>query len=207
MSLDLDTGLIESGKIGQAFYDPVWVRTWGRRIFGAVLAVFALGVTALSYYAATRVEPWVPLGPYPIQHVLDGDATIDVNNGGVKIEGTKCREGTEGVQVHGSLRWKRVAPAGFTSDAIYFSPSVQPNGCTTSEFVNRTPQEVKDDVCRSGPSLWHISGDESPIGDVVRLPVLGDSGRVVTAGLVEPRDGLAIGWETETFTLTCDLEK
>jgi len=155
-------------------------------VVGVAIAV-AIAFTALD----SSDEAWEPLGPFPVQTVQDSDLVVDVSAGQIKIEATKCREGTDGIQVEGDLAWRRVSPPGFTSELVLFAPSVQSNGCTVETFENSIPNVVHVDVCATGPSDWQVTGTETPIGDLV-----GDT--------VRAREGLSLGWETEVFTLTCE---
>lgn len=171
---------------------PLSARLFLRTVFIAMGAA-AAGILAIAVIlVAVRDEgEWSPLGPFPIQTVVDDDKVIDVSEGVVEVEGQKCRTGTDGVQVSGSLSWRLIRPPGYVSVLPPFPAVVHVNGCQTFTFANAIPPDVVEHVCRIGPAEWHIVGAETPIGDLV-----GD--------FVTPRSGLRLGWETEPFTLTCD---
>ena len=158
------------------------------------VVVALVGVTAIAVVAAWRATAtWVPLGPYPVQDILDDDLTISVWDFGVEVEGTKCRFGDGyGVQVTGSLSWRRVDPPGLVAGRLEFDAATHSEGCITSKFVNPIPQDVLEDVCGNGPSVWAITGRETPTGVVLE------------DNTVRARKGLTLGWETEAFTLTCE---
>ena len=169
-------------------------------MFGAILVVSG---AAAGWLLWGRDDPWTPLGPFPTQEAgrIEADGTftplenpIYSVHGVVPIRGEKCRHGTEGVQVRGGLAWRGVDPSGFVSNELIF-PSVSfSNGCNVSVFENVPPQEVVDLVCARGDSTWHVTGYEVPTGDVLNIET----------EAIEARSGLRLGWETQTFTLTCD---
>lgn len=155
-----------------------------------VIAVIITTMVVLS--VVDRAPDWKPLGPFPVQDVLDDDLTIDViADGEIVVEGTKCR-GPQPIQVQGQIGWRRVTPPGLLAAQRDFPGVVVPGGCETNTFVDQIPQEVADDVCEHGrPETWQIIGSETPIGEVV-------SGEVISRS-----NGLTLGWETESFTLIC----
>lgn len=165
------------------------------KVFVTTLVV-ATVVLVVAWLMFRDPEPWAPLGPYPTQTIVldadNNDHVVNVDDGFVHIEATKCRNTASGVQVQGSLAWRRVAPPGYSSPTVQFQPSVQPPGCVVTVFANPIPDDVVDDVCAFGTSIWQISGIETPIGEVK------DDGVVVARS-----DGVPIGWETEPFQLTC----
>lgn len=162
---------------------------------GLTVTVAVLSVALLLVWWMGRDDLWRPLGPFPQQTVQHpdgevGDPIFDVSEGHIQVVGTKCR-GDQPVQVVGTLAWRRVSPAGFSTEPIRFPPSVQPADCITTTFQNEIPRMVVVDVCRDGSSVWQIGGDETPVGEVVD-------------GEVRARPGASLGWETEPFTLTCE---
>lgn len=181
-----------SSRFDQILYDPLRRRRLERSLAAiAVLCVVTIG--ALIAVALTgNEEPWSPFGPFPTQDVLDRDLIIDVSVGAIRIEGTKCREGTAGVQRTGSWNWRQVRPPGFASTLNTSAAVIAPNGCETNTFNNAIPPEVVAEVCRNGSSEWHVVGSETPIGDVLE------------DGTIVAREGLTLGWESEIFTLTCE---
>jgi len=117
-------------------------------------------------------EPdWSPLGPYPVQDVVEIDETF------VRVLGTKCSD--EAVTVRGSFGWQRVDPPGFAV-TLGEGTDQREAGCHTREFRNDVPTAVAE-VNQPG-DVWRILGSETP----------------VTADGVE---GVELGWETEPFVL------
>lgn len=172
---------------------PLTASLFLRTVFVAIgataLAILAIAIIVIQ---AREPDPWAPLGPFPLQTVEK--EVIDVSEGFVTVVGEKCRFGTDGVQTTGTVSWRLVVPPGYVSPLPAFPAVVHLNGCTTTAFSNPIPDDVVDYVCtHQDASPWHIVGLETPVGDLV-----GD--------LVFPRQGLQLGWETEKFTLTCDVQ-
>lgn len=164
---------------------------------GLTVAVAVLAIaTILSWWFRTP-EPWAPLGPFPQQTVShpngDTDPIFDTTEAHIHVTAVKCR-GDQPVQVTGTLAWRRISPAGYSTPPVEFPPSVQPAGCVTTTFANPIPTPVTADVCTNGTSVWQIAGTETPVGQIDET------------GTVTARTGVPLGWETEPFTLTCTKE-
>lgn len=149
-----------SKKLGEPSHVPP-----GLVVF-AVLGIALILAAVISLI--TFQEDWEPLGPFPVQSVTEFGDVIDVSNTVVTVEGTKCRNSDSGfgIQVQGSIGWRRLEPPGFFTTPVVFNPVVVPEGCTTDVFSNPIPVEVIDNVCQFGDSLWHIAGTETPTGEV-----------------------------------------
>lgn len=91
---------------------------WQIAISAAVAAVATAIVVGFIAWVVVERNDWRPLGPFPVQIIVDADHVIDVSRESIRIDATKCRHGTDGVQVQGQRVWRRVAPPGFQSDLI-----------------------------------------------------------------------------------------
>jgi hypothetical protein len=166
-------------------YKPAAVKRVERTIALVGLAVAVAWVTV----ALQRPGPdWSPLGPFPVQQITT-DQPIDVNIGTVGVDGTTCY--SESSQVTGSLAWKSLDPAGLLLGRLEFPSATKLGGCVGVSFDNPIPSEVATAVCDGGPTRWAIVGSETP------------TGTADDDGAVTPRDGLSLGWETESFVLVC----
>lgn len=116
-------------------------------------------------------DEWQPLGPYPVQDVLE------INEAFVRVVGTKCAE--EDVTVRGTYGWMRVEPPGF-SVTLGEGTGGREAGCHTQEFRNDIPSTVSD--LNEPGHVWIILGSETPVRD-------------------DGTEGVPLGWQTEEFVL------
>ena len=178
-------GEFAGSRIDRLAYQPKRARLVGR-LLAALLAV-SLATLAVGL-ANARGEAWAPLGPFPAQSITT-DQPIDVYSGAVGVDGTKCYN--ESVQVTGSLAWRSVDEPGQLLGHVEFPSAEKLAGCVGLSFANPIPDDVAEVVCSNGPTRWAIVGNEKPIGQIR------DDGTII------PRSGLALGWQTETFELSC----
>lgn len=136
-------------------------------ILALSVSVTLFGLSLALFVTAGDPAPWNPLGDYPIQVVgplvprVGGVATITVNDR-VPIIGTKCNNADHKVDVRGMYEWKRVDPLGVAVPGAA-SGGVRLPGCTTFSFLNPIPDAIVADVLARGPSIWQITGIETPL--------------------------------------------
>jgi hypothetical protein len=127
---------------------------------------FIAGAGAVAYVALNQVEPqWDPLGDYPVQKILNKDHKVsltDTSNNVVKVDAIKCAD--EPAQVAGSLRWQSVKPPGIVL-MIGSGTGTRKQGCQEMFFENPIPPEVKAVIKSGGPTVWVITGTETPLRD------------------------------------------
>lgn len=141
-------------------------------VLWSCLAVGLVGVGA-GLYNLVAPAPWDPLGEFPIQRVestvtgVKGPAAY--TNSTVNVVGVKCNNMDSSVTVSSHNSWFSVDPPGTAVEAGSGVTKRLP-GCTTLNFQNAIPTEVKartDALAFSGrcTSVWAITGEETPIKD------------------------------------------
>ena len=141
---------------------------------GAVVVLAAVALAGACIGVARSVEPWDPLGEFPLQSITA--VTVE----GVDVTGTKCY--LERVDVIGSFWWQTVDPPG-TVASVRAGAGEDREGCITFEFVNLYPDEVLELDARLGGAVWVLAGVETPID--------AEGGR----------EGVPHTWRTEPFTI------
>jgi hypothetical protein len=167
-----------------------FVQRWAGVVMVCLGAVTVL-LNVFVWSGGPEAPPWSPLGPFPVQYITD-EEPVDVFIGEVTVDGQKCRHGSSGngVQVSGEYAWYS-SPSGFVEGQQVIASVNKLDGCESTLFRNQIPGSVSLIVCEGGPTVWRIAGSETPIGDIG------------SDGVVVPRSGLTLGWQTENFELVC----
>lgn len=140
---------------------------------------------------ASEPAPWNPLGEYHVQAVAERVPGVDgpaaVLGAPLHVEGTKCNESGEPVEVTGTLRWQSIDPAGASGGHVTVN-AVRSPGCVTRDFLNPVPPDVlrlmrAAIMARGGqPVVWAVTGEDTPLAP-------------------DGRRGVPRIWRTENFTI------
>jgi hypothetical protein len=165
-------------------------RKVNRVVRALVLLAIALVclAAAITFDAATAPDRWSPLGPYPVQQVLEPRDNTDtpfvsLADPVVHVAGEKCTEG-DGYTISGTVSWQSMDPRG-TSIVTGSGSREAVAGCTEFEYRNDIPPDVvqimRHQVEDGLSPLWRITGTETPQRD--------------------GEEGVSLSWSTEPFRI------
>ena len=138
--------------------------------------IFVLTAAIFARHALTDSGEgtYDPLGEYPVQVVeadeilRDGTKAVFIT-GPVVVEGTKCNDTNEEVEVEGVISWQAVDPPGNIIETGT-GRGVRISGCTTQVFQNAIPDAVYDILIRQyergiTAPVWRLTGTDWPIDE------------------------------------------
>ncbi len=158
---------------------------WLLIVAAAAVALGVFGVGLLLVLFPVHVKEYDPLGPYPMQQVERARYHItDL----VEVTARKCAK-TDGVAVRGTTFWVNTNASGTTVSTTSGVGALRYKSCGPTpndkafHFKNTVPVPVREIVKAEGPTVWYLTGTETPY-----KPASGELG--------VPRT-----WTTDTFTL------
>lgn len=140
---------------------------------GSVIVAMLFLLSYAHFNDGQPSEPlFDPLGDYPVQivtaeEILDDGTKAAFLEGDVEVEGTKCNDTNEVVEVTGFITWQAIDPPGVIIETGEGRSEYAP-GCTTTVFQNQIPIEVAIAIQSQHDNgidqpIWHIEGIEWPI--------------------------------------------
>lgn len=148
----------------------------GAAIGVGMIAVLVAGVAVVR--ASRAVEPFDPLGDFPVQRVnsqvagVAGPAVSATES--LSVTGTKCSR--QDVTVSGHHSWTSIDPPGTIVETGRTSGVRRTKGCTSQTFANPIPAEVTERVRELAAqgvtrSVWELTGEECPQAPAGLTPV------------------------------------